>query len=382
MKEPWKSVVIGLMNRRVLKLVCVDEIHVFVMFGLTFRKEFTLLKASFFRHLIDESNSLNTTNGCYYLKVPLLLMTATFNRELMSLLELMIGIKILPYNYLWGNRDEMKRRNIKIDVDFTTQRLRHIKNVLSSTLSGNLDKKCIVYTNTASCLEQMQADVESWMDMDDSILGDLLVIHGDQKPEVKFVSAERFTETIANPEELINKDKFYPRILLATAGSIGAGLDSPDVYAVCRVGFPTSIFAMAQELGRCGRGRSNENNLVTDNFHLFLTLDDFVYLNERLFIPGPPIPSNINPILSIEHERRLQHQHLLDLLKMIVLRGDCWHIQLETMLGNPLEPPASSITECMTSCPKCCNDIKSFVMPVKRSGLSIFLLDLYQQSLW
>ena len=222
MKEPWKSVVINLINWRVLKLVCVDEIHLFVMFGLTFRKDFTLLKASFFRHLIDESNTSNTTNGCYYLKVPLLLMTATFNRELMSLLELMIGIKILPHNYLWGNRDGMARRNIKINVDFTTQRLRLIKNVLSSTLSGNLNKKCIVHTNTASCLEQMQADIESWMDMDDSILGDSLVIHGDQKPEVKFVSAERFTETITNPEELINSNKFYPRILLATAGSIGA----------------------------------------------------------------------------------------------------------------------------------------------------------------
>lgn len=233
MKEPWKSVVIVLINRRVLKLVCVDEIHLFVMFGLTFRKEFTLLKASFLMHLIDKKSTSNTTNGCYYLKVPLLLMTATFNRKLMSLLELMIGIKILPHKYLWRNLNGMARRNIKINVDFTTQRLRHIKNVLSITLSGNLDKKCIVYTNTASCLEQIQADIESWMDIDDSILGDSHVIHGDQKPEVKFVSVERFTETIANPEELINSNKFYPRILLATAGSIGAGLDSPDFYAIC-----------------------------------------------------------------------------------------------------------------------------------------------------
>ena len=130
---------------------------------------------------------------------------------------------------------------------------------------------------------------------------------------------------------------------------------------------------MAQELGQCGRGRSNECSLVTDNFHLFLTLDDFVYLNQRLFIPGQPIPSNINPILSIEHDQKLQYQNLLDLLKMIVLWGNCWHVQLETMLGTPLEPPASSITECMTVCPKCFSKIKSFFMPVKRSGLSIFL---------
>ena len=103
MKEPWKTVVIGPINCRVLKLVCVDGIHLFVMFGLKFRKEFTLLKASFFRYLTDNSNTVNTTNGCSYLKFSLLLVTETINRELITLLEEMIVIKIPPQNYLWGN---------------------------------------------------------------------------------------------------------------------------------------------------------------------------------------------------------------------------------------------------------------------------------------
>ena len=85
--------------------------------------------------------------------------------------------------------------------------------------------------------------------MDDTIIGDTLVIHGDLKPEIKFFSAERFTETIKNPEELTNSNQFYSRILLATASRIETGLDSTDFYTVCRVGFLTSIFEMAQELG-------------------------------------------------------------------------------------------------------------------------------------
>jgi len=206
------------------------------MFGLTFRKEFTLLKTYFSRHMINTSNQSNANNGCYYLKVPPLLMLAMINRELMSLLEEMIGIKIPPQNYLWENRNDMARCNIKINVNFTTQRLCHIKAVLGSILSGNFDKECIVYTNTASCLEQIQADIEAWLDMDDTILRDTLLIHGDQKPEVKFMSAEKFTETVSDPEDLINKNKFYPRFFLATAGNIGAGLDSSDIYVVCRVG--------------------------------------------------------------------------------------------------------------------------------------------------
>ena len=69
--------------------------------------------------------------------------------------------------------------------------------------------------------------------MNDNIKGHTLVINGGLKPEVKISSAERFTRVINNPEELLNNNLFFPRIMLATAGSIGAGLNSPDVFAVC-----------------------------------------------------------------------------------------------------------------------------------------------------
>ena len=82
-----------------------------------------------------------------------------------------------------------------------------------------------------------------------------MIIHGDMKADVKFVSAQMFTKTTKNAEELVNTNSFYPRILMATAGSIGAGLDSGDVYSVVKVGFPTNILEMVQEMGRCGRGR-------------------------------------------------------------------------------------------------------------------------------
>ena len=103
----------------------------------------------------------------------------------------------------------MARRNIRISVCFTMQRLRAIKNVLHKTLFGNLMKKCIVYTNTASCLDQMQSDIELWLDMNDDIKGNALVISGALKPEVKFASAERFTRVVDDPEELVNRDGFF-----------------------------------------------------------------------------------------------------------------------------------------------------------------------------
>ena len=294
---------VGLVKKRFLKLVCVDEIHLFVIFGATFWKEFTLLKLSFFRHLIDVSDPTSDI-GCY-LKVPLLLMTATFNPQLLRILQNRIGVKIAPQNYLWSSKCKMVRRNIRINVDFTTQRLRHTKGVSSATLVFNLEK-CISYINTASCLEQMQGNIKLWLDMNDDIQGNALIINVDLKIEVKFGSAECFTYINDNPEELIDSNPFYPRIIIATTGSVGAGLDSPDVYAVYRVGFPNSIFEMAQELGRGGCGRTNDHATVTDNFHLFLTCDNYIYLNTRLYLPKRVVEAIISPVLFGQNEISIQ----------------------------------------------------------------------------
>ena len=166
------------------------------------------------------------------------------------------------------------------------------------------------------------------------------------------MSAERFTQVIENPEDLINSNKFYLRILLATAGSIGEGLDLRDVYSVCQAGFLTIIFKMAQKIGRYGREGTNKIGIVTNNFYLILSYDDFIYLNIRLFQPPTPIPRSSTSILSTEQERELQQHNLLLLLKMIVLKGKCWHVQLESLLGNPLEPLANNLVPCGVSCPK------------------------------
>ena len=391
MRQPWRSLMVSLIRNGVLKLVCIDEIHLYVMFGVTFRKEFVNLRDTFFKHLIDDTyrdprESIGTrtpptnspTNLPCYLKVPLLLMTATFNPTLINLMESMIGIKILRENYLWSSRDKMARRNITIHIKFTTQTTRYIKTVLHRSMCGNLHKKCIVYTNTASCLDQLKVDIEQWLNSSDEIKGDILIIHGDMKKEVKFVSAERFTESIDDPQLLLDSNKFYARILLATAGSIGAGLDSQDVYSVTRIGYPTSVIDMAQEMGRCGRGRSSSDSAVTGEFHLVLSLNDFVYLNKRLYMPADGVNKpTVKPLLTVKQEITMQRDNLLQLLKMIVLKGGCLHVQIECLLGNPCEPPSTCTRDCLTSCPICLDIIDEYIMPISRKGLCTFLADVF-----
>ena len=98
------------------------------------------------------------------------------------------------------------------------------------------------------CLDQLKVDIEQWLNSSDDIKGDL-IIHDDTKKEVKFVSAEKFTELIENPQLLLDSNKFYARILLSISGSIGAGLDLQDLFSVTMIGYPTSVINMAQKMG-------------------------------------------------------------------------------------------------------------------------------------
>lgn len=90
---------------------------------------------------------------------------------------------------------------------------------------------------------------------------------------------------VDDPTKLINQNKFYSRILIAAASSIGTKLESTDVHSVVMVGFSTSILEMVQEMGRCARYRTNSAGNVTDAFNLLLTCNDIVYANQRLYLP-------------------------------------------------------------------------------------------------
>ena len=222
------------------------------------------------------------------------------------------------------------------------QTTRHIKTVLTDTLADNFTKKFIVFTNTASCLDQLEVDIEQWLDISDNIIGDALIIQGDMKPEVKFVFDEMFTRNAENSEDKINSNQFYPRILIATVGSIGSGLNSDMVNSVVRVGFPKNLLYMVQEMGRCGRELANDDGIVTDNFHLLLSFHDFLYLNQRLYLPSgnnTTTGTTTRSPLQIYDEIKLQRDNLLSHLKMMILKEPCWHLQIENMLGNPCEPP-------------------------------------------
>jgi superfamily II DNA helicase RecQ len=384
LKEPWKTCIQSLIKKNTLRLVCIDEVHQFVMFGCTFRPTFGLLKESLFRYLIcnnNNSTSSTTSTLAVKLKVPLLLMTATFNVELLNILHSMIGIRVSPEMFLWSGRDAMQRRTVRISVSMSMQYLKLIKEILKNILADNTSKKVIIYTNTASRAELIKDEIDSWLNLTSSFEGDTIMINGDMESEVKLLSATTFTADIRNPQHLIDNNKFYPRVLIATSSCIGAGLDSSSVFSVIRVGFPTSVLDMIQEMGRCGRSRHGDGTNPTDDFYLFLSLQDFIYLNERLYDTiEDDVRNDSARVIDYESQRLLQRRNLLKVVSLIYLNTNCWHTMLETEAGSPLEPPSTNSNTCNKACPCCLLQMKEYIMPVSKIGLSRFLAHTFINS--
>ena len=160
-------------------------------------------------------------------------MTATLNPTLLNNLQRMIGIRITPPMWIWGSRNRMQRRTVKISINITSTYMRIIRPILIETLSNNLHKKLIIYTNTAKSAEGIRDKINTIFDTNSTIEGDTILIIGDQDPKVKFASAQQFTsDETNNAQNIIDNNGYIPRVLLATSSCIGAGLDSSNVYSV------------------------------------------------------------------------------------------------------------------------------------------------------
>ena len=151
MSNVWMEIFSLLLEKKLLRLFCIDEVHLFVEFGVTFRKVFVKMK----RLIFDKLKSINGA-----LHVPILFMTATINLELQSLLTQMTGIVVHPYNTCWGTPDSFNRRNIAIELKYTNQLFRFVKNTIVTKIKDKPNSKAIMFSNVAKKVETMKEKID------------------------------------------------------------------------------------------------------------------------------------------------------------------------------------------------------------------------------
>ena len=140
-KSGWGSTVNKLISTNKLRLLAVDECHLFANFGMEFQLEFYKLRDSLFSKL-----SFSDWN------IPLLFMTATPSKGMIEDLELLTGLKFDPSTELFWSNDPttVQRRNIDISFQFNNSPLPALKEVLALAISNNKKEKAILYTNSLS----------------------------------------------------------------------------------------------------------------------------------------------------------------------------------------------------------------------------------------
>ena len=85
-----------------LNLFCLDEVHKFIDFELSFRTQFQVLKSCIIPLF------KNNYGSCI---IPILMMTATLDCSLFNFKQKMLGICIEPRNIFWGTSNSFKKQH-------------------------------------------------------------------------------------------------------------------------------------------------------------------------------------------------------------------------------------------------------------------------------
>ena len=333
-----------LINRNLIRLLVVDEIHLVSQFGNSFREEFLLLKDMLFKKLNPS--------------IPMLFLTATCSSLIAADIQTMFGIEFNRSH--WPPPIDMVHRSVKVNVTYTTRAFQHIQKTIKKdlTVHPTLPNKVIVYSNRRIRIFNFAEKLEKFLDADpDFKTVDVLTLTGTLTKEEKASFIRMFINGSSKADSTLDM-----RVLCATSGVGNAGIDSPDIRSVYRIDFPPSILDMVQERGRAGR-RPGASSLDY-NYHVCISIESFLFLFKRILNP--------NEKFNNESYRQRQIDDLLHVANVIISK-QCYAVAFETQLGNPFSA-SIELPPCY-DCPSCL-EIKLFPK-LNRQGVVEVLFDYF-----
>ena len=117
----WLDLIDWLIAHGRLSMVCVDELHLFVHFGMTFRDEFKALTPVLFSKLKVQGSNTRSS-------ILILFMTATCTKSIVDTVEKIVGFMFDKQSKVfWPRPEEMQHRQVLLDVNYTTQALHVFK---------------------------------------------------------------------------------------------------------------------------------------------------------------------------------------------------------------------------------------------------------------
>jgi superfamily II DNA helicase RecQ len=349
----WRKLLDAIIQKKLLRFVAVDEIHLFVLFARSFRQEFAWLKPYLFSKLQSRGSTSRTT-------VPVLFMTATCNESILNKVELLSGLTFHVANIFWPQPKGMRHRNVSFDITYSSRPLGLIQPALKKLLNENDTSKYIIYSNRRGKIEGIHSKLSLWLDCNDFHLVDTVSLVGTLTPEQKSHHIKAFVNSAVD-------DDFHPRILTATSGAANAGIDSSQVFGVFRVDFPPNMVDMKQEGGRAGR--RTEGLIVEDFYCVMISLEGFLHLFLRIQNPDESV-----------HDSSYREQQLADLLstlKFLVLPSGCFHDYFEQQFSSPFWSGPLRDDPCGNRCSFCDGTYDQMFPHISQNGVLTVFFELF-----
>ena len=185
--KSWQKCFQKLIELGKMKMVTIDECHLYANFGMEFRGEFVDLKDSLFLLLSSAPNS-----------IPVLFMTATGAKDMVNELEQLTGLVFeKPADILWPYDTTLfQRRNISLQMKFSISPLSELKSQLRKLDEEEIrNNKCIVYTKSVKRCDSLHSQARALMDSE-MIPGDVVMVNGTLFIEQKFHNVELFVGSV------------------------------------------------------------------------------------------------------------------------------------------------------------------------------------------
>ena len=358
----WQQTIARCCHNGSLRLLAVDECHLYATHGMEFRAEFAELRKCLFKTITRQSK----------IPLPVLFMTATASSAMVEDLQTLTGLRFdVTQDLIWPNRHSgVHCRNICLDLSFKDTALRRIKAELIKTCQSPNGQKIIVYSNSRKAIQNLHKNCRAEFNRL-AIQKDILLVHGTMFREQKFHHTNLFVGKPLSDEcpSTGRTLRFDPIALFATAGTASSGIDCADVHKVIFHGIPTSLQDLLQCSGRCGR--SPTATPADSSFTIIFSFNNLVSLMTRIFIIPKyeesqknkdsntstsnkdqdssslhSKPSAINT-LSFDALATRHWTNLLPVLSLLCLnKGGCIHYQLEQAMLHPYHEKVCDMAVC------------------------------------
>ena len=229
-----------LIKNNMLRFIAVDEIQLFVHYGLSFRSQFAMLSTTIFKQI---------KNGKYATKVPVLFITASCTSEMFTQFKKLTGLEFYPdnCNVFWPDSNGLMKRSIYTKVVYSNRPLMSFLSSVGPTIGNNPDHRFVFYANSRSLIEKSADKYGEWLDKLTTFQSDYLKIVGTMKKEEKFYAMKLFCSKRPTGCDLVRDEIFNPQVLFATSGAANCGIDNENIYCVFRAEIPPSCEDMVQE---------------------------------------------------------------------------------------------------------------------------------------